>query len=65
MVGEEDAICDAGSGGGEGDDAAVLRSLEKVLAKQHHRRPSKEVRYAHMAAGDSHVHAGLKRSSVR
>lgn len=48
MVGEGDLLGAAGNGGGEGNDTAVLRSLEKVLAKQsanQRRRPSKEVRY--------------------
>lgn len=47
MVEEGDLLGAAGSGGAEDDDAAVLRSLEKVLAKQSAkqcRRPSKEVR---------------------
>lgn len=47
MVGEGGLVCaDGGDGGGEGDDSAVLRSLEKVLAKHsanQRRRPSKEV----------------------
>lgn len=47
MVGEGGLVCaGGGDGGGEGDDSAVLRSLEKVLAKHsanQRRRPSKEV----------------------
>ena len=47
MVGGGHILSAAGSGDGKGDDTAVLRSLEKVLAKQSAKqrcRPSKEVR---------------------
>lgn len=49
MVGKGDLLGAAGSGGGEDDDTTVLRSLEKVLAKQsakQRRRPSTEVQCA-------------------